>query len=50
MKKATRSRHGIRKGVAELMAEVGASVCEIGAALAHAVTQKTRRNTENSDR
>ncbi len=50
VKKATRSQHGIRKGVAEMMAEAGASVYEIGAVLAHAETKTTERYTEKSDR
>ncbi|NDR57297.1 tyrosine-type recombinase/integrase [Aliiruegeria sabulilitoris] len=50
VKKATRSQHGIRKGVAEMMAEAGASVYEIGAVLAHAETKTTQRYTEKTDR
>jgi site-specific recombinase XerD len=45
-KKANRSQHGIRKGVAQLLAEGGASKYEITAALAHSEAKTTERYTE----
>ncbi|MDV7142777.1 hypothetical protein R3X27_08785, partial [Tropicimonas sp. TH_r6] len=50
VKRATRSQHGLCKGVAEMMAQAGASVYEIGAVLAHIETKTTEIYTEKSDR
>jgi hypothetical protein len=47
---ATRSQHGVRKGVAILMAQAGATVYEIGAILAHAETKTTGKYAEKVDR
>ena len=49
-KKATRSQHGIRKGVAELLAEGGASTYEIMSVLSHSEPKTTAKYTENVDR
>ena len=49
-KKANRSQHGIRKGVAQLLAEGGASKYEIMAVLAHSEAKTTERYTEHVDR
>ncbi len=49
-KKATRSQHGIRKGVAQLLAEGGASTYEIMAVLSHSEPKTTALYTEKVDR
>ena len=48
--KVTRSQPGIRKGVAEILAESGASVYEIMSVLGHSEPKTTARYTEKADR
>ena len=49
VKKATRSQHGLRKGVAELMAESGASEFEIMASFGWTEAKQPRSTPKNSN-
>ena len=48
--KANRSQHGIRKGVAELLAKHGATEYEIMTTLGHSDPRTTRQYTKNTER
>lgn len=48
--KACRSQHGIRKGVAELLARMGATEYEIMTTLGHSDPRTTRKYTKNTER